>query len=357
MPLNDEQRSLLQLLLSGQSYDDIASLLGVGSDEVRSRARAALGEMGGSDPDAQVAVSDYLLGKADPIGRADAVRHLQQDPDANALATNLVTQLRLLAPGAELPEVPAPKGSRRAAPEPAARPSGAESDSEPAATGFPAGPGGARPPADPRRRQIIVALAALAALVVAVLLVVLVFADGDGDGAGDQTQASDAAGTQAADALTIVALEPLSGGSEASGQAVFAQTQDQPLLQINLTGLEPAGRDQTYIVWLYNSPRLAFPLARDEVSADGSLTGAAAIPNEVVPLLGQFGCVDVSLASNEATQAALQQAVDGQTLPRHSGETVLRGQVPAAPGETAPSGADSVCDIAPAGGSGGDGSG
>jgi hypothetical protein len=82
-----------QLLLEGgQGYDDIASLLGVSPDEVRARARSALTEMGGADPDAQVAVSDFLLGKADPIGRADAVRHLQNDPEANA-RVRLLTQL------------------------------------------------------------------------------------------------------------------------------------------------------------------------------------------------------------------------------------------------------------------------
>src|SRR5512132_4701777 len=110
---------MLQLLLEGgQSYEDIGSLLGVGPDEVRSRARSALREIGGADPDAQVGLSDYLLGQADPIGRADAVRHLQSDPEANALAQRLVQNLRLLAPRAALPEIPEPRGGRRAAPPP-----------------------------------------------------------------------------------------------------------------------------------------------------------------------------------------------------------------------------------------------
>ena len=107
---------MLQLLLEGgQGYDDIASLLGTTPDEVRSRSRDALREMGGADPDARVQLSDYLLGQADPIGRADAVRHLQNDSEANELASRLVSQLRLLAPKAQLPEIPAPKGGRAAA--------------------------------------------------------------------------------------------------------------------------------------------------------------------------------------------------------------------------------------------------
>src|SRR5215210_2255173 len=107
---------MLQLLLEGgQGYEDIGSLLGVAPDEVRTRARSALQEIGGADPDGQVGLTDYLLGQADPIGRADAVRHLQADPDANALAQRLAQNLRLLAPQAQLPEIPAPRGGRRAA--------------------------------------------------------------------------------------------------------------------------------------------------------------------------------------------------------------------------------------------------
>src|ERR671910_2050343 len=108
MALTAEQRAMLQLILErGQSYADIAGVLGVGVEEVRSRARGALRDLSGTDPDAQVGLTDYLLGQADPIGRADAVRHLQSDPEANALAGRLVAQLRLLAPKAELPEIPA----------------------------------------------------------------------------------------------------------------------------------------------------------------------------------------------------------------------------------------------------------
>ena len=126
MAVTDEQRAMLQLLLEGgQGYEDIGSLLGIAPDEVRSRARSALTEIGGGDPDAEVDLSDYLLGQADPIGRADAVRRLQSDPEANALAQRLVQNLRLLAPRATLPEIPEPRGGRRTAtppPPPAADP-------------------------------------------------------------------------------------------------------------------------------------------------------------------------------------------------------------------------------------------
>ena len=355
MPLTDEQRSMLQLLLGGQSYDDIASLLGTGAADVRARARAALHEMGGADPDAQVAISDYLLGQADPIGRADAVRHLQADPDANALAARLIPQLRLLAPSAELPEIPAPKrGATPTAPPatpstpapppaapPAAPPTGAQPGPAPGPPGPPSRLGGALSgiAMSERRSQLLVGIGALALLlVVGVLAIAGVFSDDDG---GDE----EAASAPTDENLTIVQLAPLEGDTGAEGQAVFAQAENQPVLQINLSGLQPAAKGQTYIVWLYNSDQISFPVARDRVGQNGNLTGAAPIPQQIISLVGnQFGCVDVSLASSKATQRALQQAVQGGNLPEHSGESVLRGQIPTQPGEQAASGADSQCE-------------
>jgi hypothetical protein len=360
---------MLQLLLEGgQDYADIGSLLGVPPEEVRSRARAALSEIGGADPDAKVPVSDYLLGQADPIGRADAVRHLQSDPEVNALAERLVAQLRLLAPRAQLPEIPAARGTRRApAPPPPAPP--------PSPEAAPAPPGGPPLPAPPppvaerssggrlggvlggtgpsrRQSQIAVALGAGALLIIAVVLAVSgVFGGSDDDEAGGSSTST--ATTASNEDLTIVNLAPLGGESGATGQAVFARAGDQPVLQINLSGLQQAAKGQTYIVWLYNSNAVAFPLARDQTDQQGNLTGAAPVPQEIVPLLPQFGCIDVSLASAQQTAAALQEAARGRTLPRHSGQSVLRGEIPRQGSEPA-SGAASNCEItAPQGGGAG----
>ena len=81
MALNEDSRSLLQLMLArGKSYGAIAGLLGVDESEVRTRARSALTEIAGSDCDASL--TDYLLGQADPIGRAETARALSEDPVA-----------------------------------------------------------------------------------------------------------------------------------------------------------------------------------------------------------------------------------------------------------------------------------
>ena len=111
MALKQDERALLQLVCErGQSYTDLAELLAISEDEVREKARGALTELGGSDPDAEVGLTDYLLGQADPIGRADAVRYLQQDPAARELAETVITKLRVISPGAELPSLPGGEG-------------------------------------------------------------------------------------------------------------------------------------------------------------------------------------------------------------------------------------------------------
>src|SRR5215218_3317265 len=111
---------MLQLLLEGgQGYEDIGSLLGIETDEVRSRARSALQELGGADPDAHVGLTDYLLGQADPIGRADAVRHLRDNRVDAELAARIVTELQAVVPDATFPKLPGEQGAGAAAARPA----------------------------------------------------------------------------------------------------------------------------------------------------------------------------------------------------------------------------------------------
>src|SRR5918996_1224921 len=106
MPLSPDQKATLQLLLERrQSYADIATVLGGDEAEVGARARAALTALGGTDPDRNVGLTDYLLGQADPIGRADTVRHLRDDAADHRLATELNARLRELFPDAELPRL------------------------------------------------------------------------------------------------------------------------------------------------------------------------------------------------------------------------------------------------------------
>jgi len=349
--LTDEQRAMLQLLLEGgQSYDDIGSLLGIAPDEVRSRARSALTEIGGADPDAQVGLSDYLLGQADPIGRADAVRHLQSDPEANALAQRLVQNLKLLAPKAELPEIPEPRGGRRA-PAPPPSPPAPAAGPAPGAPAAPKTPGLASRAAGvfsgigglggKRRTQFLVGLAGLLALVI----VVVVVTTSGGSDDGSDCQGVDTATAQQAGVPTIK-LVATGAAADAdcppSGQITLGATQQAAnnqnqtptfALQANAVHLPASGDGERYLLWLYKSDTQSLPLGQETVDAGGNLTGGVPLIAQQVLLLPAFDSIRISkVTSTEAQQVqqSLQQQQQGKQatgVVQFVGQPVLQGSI------------------------------
>jgi hypothetical protein len=335
--VTDEQRAMLQLLLEGgQGYDDIGSLLGIAPDEVRSRARSALTEIGGADPDAQVALSDYLLGQADPIGRADAVRHLQSDPEANALAQRLTQNLRLLAPKANLPEIPEPRGGRKAAPPPPpavqAPPAGPAQPQPPApATPAPAkGPGlasraaaffsGRGSVSGKRRTQLIVGGAVALVLIIVVLVVAT-----SGGGSSTDCKPLDVSAAQQAGVPTTK-LDPVGDLADEdcapTGQVTLVPVSPQNqktkkpaisgfALQMNAAHLEPTSDGDEYVLWLYNSDQQARPIGQETVGDDGNLTGAAPLATQELVYLQALQKVRLSRVTS-AQKNQIQQALQAQ---------------------------------------------
>ena len=322
---------MLQLLLErGQSYEDISGLLGLGMDDVRARARAALTEMGGEDPDREVGLTDYLLGQADPIGRADAARQLQSDPDTRALAEKLISQLRLVAPGAELPSLPEAKAPRRAR--------AAETAATPAAAGEAARPGeGGGSNLSPGQRQLVAGLLGIGLVVV---LVVLIVAGAFSGGGSDKSSASSSGGatgatganSAAAQRLTRAVLEPV-GGSKASGAAIFGRVRqgknDVAVVQLAMSGLAPTKKGQIYVIWLHGKGGNAFPLTRDQVTKSGQLRGLVPLQPQLLQTLaaGAFDSVAVTLASEQQVLAELRTSGKGKKLPKLVGTLVLDGKV------------------------------
>jgi hypothetical protein len=340
MAISDDQRAMLQLLLQrGQSYSDIGSLLGLEDDQVRERARTALTEIGGEDPDRDVSLTDYLLGQADPIGRADAARHLQSDADARELAERLQTQLRVLAPGAEFPELPGAdsrpaKQRQEPAPAKPAPAPASGSKQEPAVESTSRSPlSGLATTLSKRQRRVIAGL--LGGGLVIVVIVLAVAGVFSGGGGGNDTTTSSSSGNSGsqqasnnASGLTRALLTAQNGG-KAQGVAVFAQVRNTPVLQINVTGLTPTKAGQRYVIWLYGGPSRAFPLVRQPVGKNGQMRGAAPVPTQLIQALGQglFKSVDVSLSTDAEITAALQQARKTQQLPRYAGTSVVRGTI------------------------------
>jgi hypothetical protein len=333
MALSADQRAMLQLLLErGQSYEDIGSLLDVDVDEVRSRARAALAELGGEDPDDDVALTDYLLGQADPIGRADAVRHLQNDPGALNLASDLETKLRVVAPQAELPQLPKQRSGRggrlRRRREPDAAEAGtAEEPSEGTAERL-------RGALSHSQQRVIVVLGALAVLVIAGVLAVTGAFSGGGEESSSATTNTTTSSTSAStgndQVLADVNLKP-QGGSDAKGKAVFGVASgDQAYVQLDLENTSPPSQGQTYVLWLLLSPKQGYPLSPLQINQNGSFSDRFPIPQFAVPIASRSRFVDVSLTENSNLQQQLPKAVkQGNPLLTYSGESIARGAIPA----------------------------
>ncbi len=283
---------MLQLLLErGQSYDDLASILGVGPDEVRTRARTALTDLAGADPDRNVALTDYLLGQADPIDRADAVRHLKDDPEDLALVSELAQKLRLVAPEAELPRLPGedrqprPRGStRRRLPKPLKKLAPAPKESADAE------------PSPPRttlsRRQtqgIVVAACATVLVAVGVLAIAGVF------------------------------------NSSSSGSTTTSTSNPTP----------PSGTVQGY-------PLLPIAAANNKgqgakLDSNGNFEDSIPIPTAVQSILPNVQAVAITLADNKKVAASIQKAVQNkQAILTVEGQTDFIGVVGAKKGKVFP---------------------
>jgi hypothetical protein len=272
---------MLQLLLErGQSYADLASLLGVEEAEVRARARATLTELAGADPDRHVALTDYLLGQADPIGRADAVRHLKDDPGDLELATEIGQKIRLIVPAAELPRLPGEERRPRRAPRATpsrlpipdrlrrARPADEATESTLGA----ATPRAPRTTLSRRQTQFIVGLGSGAVLLIMIVLGV--------------------AGAFSSD----------DGGTPSTTTG---------------TATTPAG----------TGPQ-GFPLTQIEIDNSGNFQDTFAIRQELQPLLPQTQVVYVTLAKTKVVANAIRTAVrSGNPILAVKGKSAFTGIV------------------------------
>ncbi len=322
MAISPDQQATLQLLLErGQSYADLAQLLGQQTDDVRARARAALTELGGADPDRNVGLTDYLLGQADPIGRADVVRHLREDPADHELATDLIETLRTMYPAADLPRLPGearPPGRRR-------RPRG----DTPARRSPLAGLN------QSQTRLIVVAGVAGVLLLAVVLGISGAFGGGDEEtSAATGTETGSTTAAPADEQVQRVPLEPVDGG-DATGEAVFGLTTgDQAFVEVGIEGLDPAPNDQTYVVWLMLTEKEGYPLSPITVQQNGSFQSRFSIPAAVLPIVARVRFVDVSIAPVKTIQQLVSDAIKNTALViEEPGEVVLRGEIPAAAAE------------------------
>lgn len=252
MALSEDQRALLGLLLSGDSYERVADVLGTSSDEVRGRAHEA---------------ARALEAERDPELPARAVRE------------------RLAALEGAPPESAAPVTSARTE------------------TG--------------RRRVALWIVAGGATLVLLVVLLVVAI----GGGGGDENISTSAGGQEEA---VPVRLSPV-GGARASGGLTIIRIADQPAVDLDIRGLEPSGKGESYVLWFVGSGGRSLPVAFQAVGASGSLTGRTPIPTAAVSLLPSFDTADLTLTRQREAAAVVRRAAQAGTLPQRVGTSVLRG--------------------------------
>jgi Anti-sigma-K factor rskA len=330
MPLSPDDQALLELILAkGQSYEDISSLLDVPEEDVRARARAALTELGGADPDRNVALTDWVLGQADPIGRADAARHVREDPEDHRLASELISSLRELAPEADLPRLPGePGGGRFMRRSASARPEPATA-AKPTARDRAAGTGPLASLGE-RRTKLIVACGAAAVLLIAVVLAVTgAFGGGDEDSTSAR---ADSTGATTADTgredIQTVQMQP-SGGGDAEGTATFGiASGSQAFVDVDISNLEPAPEGQAYVFWLLVSEDQGHPLTPFQVDQDGTYAEQVPIASFLTQLAARTQFVDVSLSARKPLLQEVQAAVEeGTPIIDYTGESIMRGSV------------------------------
>jgi hypothetical protein len=335
MPLSADQRALIELLLGkGQTYGDIGALLEVSEAEVRAQSRQALTELGGADPDRNVGLTDWLLGQADPIGRADAARHVRDDPDDRLLAAQLADALRGIAPGAELPRVPGEpaRGRLRRPARPAAASPQADASGHP-----PTGQGTSRLPTaerlrsfSPRQSRMLVALGSGAVILVAVVLAVAGVFGGDDEGsaADTTTTASDDGSVLPGDEQTASIPLRAVGGGDAEGSVNIGFTSgDQAYVEVTARNLQPAPNGSTYYVWFMQDERSGYPYQPLEVTGSEAASERFSLPNEALGIILSATTIDVWLSPIDELERRIPSALQEGEVVQIPGEPILSAPV------------------------------
>ena len=334
MAITPDQTAILELLLGGgQTYSELDDLLGLEEGETRSRALSALEEIGGADPDREVALGDFLLGQADPIDRADVVRHLRQDAQANALATDLAQRLSDTFPGAHLPAIPPGPGAKRSpralGPQPVGRKDGRSLRSRATALSS----------LDSSQTRLIAMMGGGALVLILIVLAIAGVFSGDDAAStpsGDTVEsASDDASSPLPEGqeVTRVPLVP-TGNGDAAGAAIVGVTESsQPYLDLVIENLEPAPRGQAYLVWFMFDEERGYPIPTPITpDAGGSFEDRVPIPLEVTAAIARARAIEVSLSDANKIQASIETAIEENTIAIvQPGRTILRGEVPREP--------------------------
>jgi hypothetical protein len=315
--LSDDQKAILRLLSQRgeQGYEDLSALMGIGSDEVYTRAKDAAAAL-----------------EADGIPAPDIPR-----PPGGAGSPSVAKDGE--APPGDLTPPTVPAEPQEPAPEVVHASEAPRAKPKPAPPALPEGK-----PKPPLRKEIkllegrgLWSLVAGAGAVILFVVFILVGGDTGGDDSTTTSSSSSGEGTVAAlekasergDKEVTKATLSAVDGSDATGVAIFGRVKNTLALQVAAEGLEPAEDGEGYTIWLAASPEKMLPLASTEVGEDGRIGAQVEVPTEVLAYLANETFGDIAITRTEETQlkASLKQATRAKEAPAYTGDEVLIGEV------------------------------
>jgi hypothetical protein len=309
--LAPDARAVLSLVLErGRGWDEIAGMLGIEREAVRTRARAAADDLVGASIELPAAadrgrIVDYVLGQQGVAERARTRRLLESSETARGWAQALTTALAPLLSGPPPVPVAAPEPPARA-PAPIAAQPEPEPELEPPPEPEPLRRAIAPSAGKPRLGGVQGAGAVVLATACVVAALILI---GTAGGSGSTPRGkSRSRSSTAVHTVGRLVLSPAQSGSRALGAGAIVARRGSLLLLLQARGLTPNRKGTSYAVWLFNtevdSRLLGF--VSPPVGADGTFSSGTALPDDAV----RFHEV---LVTRETTAS-----------PKQPGEVVLR---------------------------------
>jgi hypothetical protein len=267
--LSPDQRAVIQLVLQQErSYEDLATLLGIAVEGVRTRAVAGMESIapaGGLSGEDRGFVTDFLLGQLTVSERESARSFLASTPEAREWALAVSLELAGLG-GDALPQIPDGPAEPIFAhdPEPADEEDDEDEHVAPAAVAAPAPLPRPRPRPQPEvtraeaeRRphasRLGGALLILGAALVVAAVLYAVLRDDGGDG---ETRAATPTATPTATAaagqqeqLFAIPLEPV-GDSKAKGTLGVFRQEQQIFFALEAESVPQQKEGEAYAIWL-----------------------------------------------------------------------------------------------------------
>jgi hypothetical protein len=169
------------------------------------------------------------------------------------------------------------------------------------------------PPSTRTRLPLLIAAGGLVLL--AVVLGLTLFGGEDDDSEAPPPSEEEA---------TVVRLTPV-GGATASGTLTIARIADQPAVDLDIRGLTPTRRDQSYVLWFVGAGGRSLPVAFQAVDDDGRIEGRTPIASAAIGVLPSLDTAELTLTRRREAVEAIRKAGASGTLPERIGTTILRG--------------------------------